>query len=414
MQEAGYLSDKRPEIIKHPYTKQLPMFLERKIEKITLQLTQDCNFRCKYCIYSEEANTKQRAHSKRHMSWETAKKAIDFYLDHSVDSLKRNVGLYGGEPLLQFDLMKRIIEYAEARLKGKPLSFNVTTNGSLLTDKIVEYLATHNVNILISLDGPKDINDKNRVFKNGEGTYDTVMRNIYRIKEEYPNYFNKLRINMVIDPSNDFDCVNSVTVEWKDISTSSLSTSFIDSTDEEIEFPDDFVTKVEYQGFLAFLSHFGCYPNERLSSIGMRQLLDTQTSIQMFSPSTEMPHETAPGGPCIPGKTRLFVNVDEQLFPCERVNESEIMCIGNLDDGFNIEKATELLNVGSLTVDECKNCWAMRHCTMCAKMADAGNSLSKETKRKNCSRVIGSAETKLRSMILMKEIPEYYKDLVRT
>lgn len=122
--------------------------------------------------------------------------------------------------------------------------------------------------------------------------------------------------------------------------------------------------------------------------------------------------ETAPSGPCIPGKIRLFVNVDEKLFSCERVNETDAMCIGNLDKGINYSKALELLNIGSLTSENCKNCWAMCHCIICAKMADAGNCLSKEMKLQYCSRIINSVETNMRSIILMKEIPLYYKNNV--
>lgn len=115
--------------------------------------------------------------------------------------MERNIGFYGGEPLLQFDLMCRIIEYAEERMRGRPLTFNMTTNGSLLNNKIIEYLEAHKVRTLISLDGPKEINDKNRVFKNGSGTYETVINNIKHIKENHPSYFNNVSINMVIDPS---------------------------------------------------------------------------------------------------------------------------------------------------------------------------------------------------------------------
>ena len=76
----------------------------------------------------------------------------------------------------------------------------------------------------------------------------------------------------------------------------------------------------------------------------------------------------APSGPCIPGQLRLFVNVHEQLFPCERVSErSPAMCIGTLDDGFNLENAQKILNVGKLTEESCKNCWCFRYCTLCAK-----------------------------------------------
>ena len=413
LREAGYLSDKRPEVIRHPYTDLLPLFLERKIEKITLQLTQDCNFRCKYCIYSEEINTKQRIHSQKNMTWETAKKAIDFYLDHSVDSLKRNVGFYGGEPLLQFELLKRVVEYSKERLKGKPLSFTITTNGSLLTDKVVEFLDGNNINTLISLDGPKEVNDKNRVFKNGYGTYETVIDNINKIKKHYPLFYKKISINMVVDPNNDVDCINTVAVDLDDFNSNNISTNFIDNTDEQVVASNKFVMKSEYQNFLAYLSHFSLYPKVNLSPLGRNNLTTVLSDIQRFYAAQELPYQTAPGGPCVPGKNRLFINVDEELYPCERVNETGHMCIGTLDNGFDYKKAAGILNIGSLTTENCKNCWAIRHCNMCAKIIDTGSELSATLKLSYCPNTISLAEKKLRAMILMTEVPVFYKDQIK-
>ena len=118
LKELGYLSSVRPITIRHPSTELAPTMLNRAIDKLTLQLTQDCNFRCKYCVYSEEANLKQRSHSNRVMSIETATKAIRFYRAHSIDSPSYNIGLYGGEPLLQWNLAKEIIELSERELIG--------------------------------------------------------------------------------------------------------------------------------------------------------------------------------------------------------------------------------------------------------------------------------------------------------
>ena len=117
LMDNGYWAEKSVvEKVEHPYTRYIPILLERKINKITLQVTQSCNFRCKYCIYSENANRSQRTHSSKHMSWETAKKAIDFLYEHSVDSEKIYIGFYGGEPLLEFELIKQCIEYVLAHL----------------------------------------------------------------------------------------------------------------------------------------------------------------------------------------------------------------------------------------------------------------------------------------------------------
>jgi len=412
LRNAGYLSDKHPSIIQHPYTNYLPLLLDRKIEKITLQLTQDCNFRCKYCIYSEEINTKQRSHSQKSMTWETAKKAIDFYRDHSIDSHIRNIGFYGGEPLLKFDLIKKIVEYAERALTGKHSTFSITTNGSLLTPEIISYLYRHNVYLLISLDGSKEINDKNRVFKDGSGTYDIVVKNIKRIKEQYPDYVKTIQVNMVVDTNNDLDSITTNELISFGIAPNNIFVNYIDNTDIDIPISSAFIEKMEYHTFCALISRFGYGSEGLVSHFGKSQIKTLENNIIAFSGTSGMNDIFAPSGPCIPGKIRLFINTDEELYPCERVNESPVMRIGTLDDGFDLENATNILNIGELTEDSCKNCWAIRHCTLCAKVADDGNCLSGSKKAQYCNSVINSTVQKLRSIILLKEIPEYYNHLI--
>ena len=116
LQQCGYLSSKHVKRIEHPSSSQLKAMYTRGIEKITLQLTQQCNFRCKYCIYTEKDHKMQRNHSNRQMSWDIAKKAIDYLYDHSVYiRFPVNICLYGGEKLLAFELIKRVVSYAKTR-----------------------------------------------------------------------------------------------------------------------------------------------------------------------------------------------------------------------------------------------------------------------------------------------------------
>lgn len=407
LKRQGYLSENRPSIIEHPYTQYLQLFLERKLEKITLQLTQQCNFRCKYCIYSEDKNLNQRSHSSKRMTWELAKNAVDFFWEHSVDSPKVDIGFYGGEPLLEFELLQKVTEYAELRFKGRPLTFTTTINGSLLTDKIVEYFINHNIGAMVSLDGPKEIHDMNRVFINGSGTFDTVMTNIKSIHKKYPDFSNKLKISMVMDPNNDFDCINSVTIDINEINFTNLNAAVVDNLDQPVTFSDKYVQQSEYKYFLALLSNFGYIPKNKVSPISNR-LIDTALSdVKRMMKADTIRQNMAPAGTCIPGQIRLFVNADGDLFPCERVNESDVMKIGTLDTGFDYNKARELLNIGSLTSEECKNCWAIRHCIICAKMADDGKKLSPKIKISNCLKSQNSVMHKLRAMILIREMPEY-------
>lgn len=416
----GYLATQsNVEKIQHAYTKYLHYFMQRKLSKITLQVTQNCNLRCKYCVYSEETNKKQRSHSQGDMSFETAKAAIDFLLARSIDSKNINISFYGGEPLLAFDLIKDVVAYSEKVFKGKKISYNMTSNGTLLDEEKIDFLIEHNFSLMISLDGSKEINDLNRVYPDGSGTFDSVMEKIHFIQEKYPDLSEKLSISMVMDPSNDFDCINSIELDGKDFKPLNLNAAIIDTDygyDSSLNYSEDYIWKFEYNIFLALMSYWGRYSIEKISSISRSVVQRTLNDLHKFENSPAIKNCDVPSGPCIPGQMRLFSDINGNLFPCERVSEtSEAMKIGSLKEGFDLEQIKYLLNFSQLTEKECKNCWAFRYCNQCAKKADDGTKgLSKELKLRNCRDSKAAVYGEVMQYLIIQEIPKYYGDQIRS
>lgn len=398
--------------LRHPYTDYLGYFLNRKLAKITLQLTQQCNFRCKYCVYSEANNKNQRSHTDRRMSWETAIAAIDFLYKRSVDSPRVNIGFYGGEPLLEFSLISDLVAYSKQAFSGKNLSFSMTTNGSLLNNNILKFLSENNFNLMISLDGPEEINDLNRVFKNGKGTFNHVLKKLSKIKKAFPEYFNTIQISTVLDPRNDFSCINEIFIKTSVFEDMCIRANLVDYTFEnkEISPSTRFISQYEYHLGLALCSLFIEMPKEAISPISSQIKLTLQNNYYKFCNSRVGLQKTdAPSGPCIPGQMRPMITVSGQIFPCERVSEtSDVMNIGSIYDGFNIEKANCLLNVARISQEECKACWSFRFCNQCCRGADnGGNALSKETRLRNCESTQNQAFKTIKTFLLFHEAERY-------
>ena len=418
LKDSGYLATKSVvEEIQHFCSDFIDVFLDRKLDKITLQLTQDCNFRCKYCVYSENRNARQRRHSEKRMDWETAKKALDFFWDHSVDTAEVNIGFYGGEPLLEFPLIKQVVEYSKRRFSGKNLSFNITTNATLLTDEMIYYFRNHKVSVLISLDGPKEINDKNRVFSDGSGTFDAVLERISRIKEIAPEFADMVTINMTLDPENDYDCINSIQLENEELQTLNMQSFLVDFDydDEPVKFSDEYAWKNEYHNFLAALHYLNRFPKEDISPIAEKNISRAFHDAVLIGNTSHLYKIDAPSGPCLPGQMRLFVDAYGKFFPCERISEtSAVMCIGSLENGFNLDNVHKLLNIGRVAEDICKNCWCFRYCGLCAKKGDDGSEeLSEKVKLFWCEGTRASAYEKCRRYLLLTEIPVFYQNQAR-
>lgn len=149
------------------------------IKAVCLNIIHACNLRCKYCFADEG---EYNGH-KGKMSLETAKKAIDYVVKRSGPRKNIEIDLFGGEPTMMMDTIKEIIAYArenEAKW-NKRIRFTMTTNATLLTDEMMDYMDKELENIILSLDGRKEVNDKVRIRFDGKGSYDQILPNIKKM-----------------------------------------------------------------------------------------------------------------------------------------------------------------------------------------------------------------------------------------
>ncbi|MHC9540780.1 MAG: nif11-like peptide radical SAM maturase [Vulcanimicrobiota bacterium] len=176
LKKLGLLSEDREQNLKSG-KKPVP------IVNMSLFLTQSCNLKCVYC-YGEggEYGTGGSIEEK------TAFQAVDWLLEQSGKIRKLHIGFFGGEPFLNFPLMKAVVEYAERRFgeMGKDAAFHVTTNATLLNDEIITFIKEHRIGIMISFDGTKELQDRQRPYADGRGSYDSIVPKIQKLLEVLP------------------------------------------------------------------------------------------------------------------------------------------------------------------------------------------------------------------------------------
>lgn len=405
----GFLKANPIERIEHMAGRCLASSLDRCVQGITLQVTQQCNLRCKYCTYSGNYST--RDHSSMNMPVDIAKKSIDFLLSHSSDVEVPFIGFYGGEPFLNFDLLKIIADYTLNVFEGKKVLFGLTTNATLLNDESMKFLEDYEINILISLDGPKEIHDANRVFAGSrKGTFDVIMAKIKYIKDNYPNLYRRIIFNSVIDPTLDPSCLNEFFIHCKDlnsekINSSIMSMEFLKDNKKTLAKSKEYFIVYRTEEFQVFMSKLGrIHPRHFINSNwqpfeSLKNILSTLRNV-----SKELPKVYHPSGPCLTGARKLFVDIAGNFYPCERVSEtSESMRIGHINRGFDLKKVYSLLNIGKLTEAHCKKCWAIRLCGQCCVTADDGKKIVAEKRLSNCNLTLSNADRMLKSFCTLKE-----------
>ena len=153
------------------------------LTNLVLNVTTGCNLGCTYC-YKEDLTSPAKATK---MALSDARRAVDLLLAESGDAPRVSLVFFGGEPLTNLGLIREVTDYAEERgaRVGKPVDFSMTTNATLLDDEVVEWLDLHRFGLTVSMDGTRDLHDRNRRTIGGKGTYDLVAANVRRLLERY-------------------------------------------------------------------------------------------------------------------------------------------------------------------------------------------------------------------------------------
>ena len=355
LQQRGMFKNSIVEKVENPYLNSVESFLKGSVHDMTLQVTRQCNFDCRYCLYAGEEHI-EREHENKNMSIATAYKSIDFLFDHSYDAEKINISFYGGEPLLNFKLIKSCVKYAEKKFYSKQIEFSMTVNGSLLDEEKIMFFIEHDFKLSISLDGPEVIQDSHRKFRNtGEGTFGVVMKNITYIRDNYSDFFNNnLEFMPVVMDNENYEIVSSF---FEKIGVKKAKLSPLKANLNGVDYYLSSASHIDNSS-LKFIDRESPGINDT-AFISLKRIYDNKKCI-----SSTWHHN----GQCIPGIQRIFVDCDGVFYPCEKIIENETLQIGNVQTGFNLSKIKEMLCIGKLLEDRCKKCWAMRFCEICVSL----------------------------------------------
>lgn len=363
--QEGVFSTFRPERLHYPMTRgEIEDILNKGMQQLILSVTEQCNLRCRYCVFSG-AYQYQRTHASRWMSFETARKAIDLFMKCSVDTELPALGFYGGEPLLAFNLIRKVINYTNQRYERK-LNLHITTNGTLLSSDVASFIVKNEIAILVSLDGPPQIHDNMRVYPDGRGTFSTILRNLRALKDEYPEFYErKVAFNVCLSSPDDMEEVYKFFTENEDIfSGKRLVVSHVGSIDTDL-FKNGVLVPAEgwqmKQSARRFVETIilGREPDMFLKALYEIPLVRIHQ--RCFKPLSETHY---PNGICTPGVRRLFCTMDGDLTLCERVNPG--LNIGHVDRGIDYDAALELAHrYAEMSSPDCRNCWAIRFCSAC-------------------------------------------------
>lgn len=383
--EHGLFLADRPQAISLGLSRdELEGTLAASVKSITLGLTERCNLSCDYCSVRTLTAGRQG-----HMSESTALGAIDFLHAHSGDVDEVGIGFYGGEPLLNFRLLKRCVRHALRKFGRQGVRFNMTTNGVLMDAAKAAFLADHKVSVRVSVDGPRAVHDRYRKTLEGGGSYDAAMAALLGLLQAYGRAnAEKLGIFMTLTPPYDLDANAAL---WREEpwlpSDMYLLANYVNG--EHSDFAKrQAVSGTNRMHWITRNRHFRAFkralaeggePTPFDRAFFERGLLRIHKR-DLWRP----PRKVYPlNGSCIPGARKLFVTADGQLRMCERAHGCPP--IGSVRHGYDLEGLLRVIgDYAEAGIRDCRKCWAVGLCSLCFAHGFRDGELAMERKRPAC------------------------------
>lgn len=350
LDEIQYLIDAEELLTTDQYHDYVVDFKKRKtvVKALCLHIAHDCNLACQYCFAEEGEYHGRRAL----MSFEVGKKALDFLIANSGNRRNLEVDFFGGEPLMNWEVVKQLVEYGRSKEKeyNKNFRFTMTTNGVLLNDEIMDYCNREMSNVVLSLDGRKEVNDKMRPFRGGKGSFDLIVPKFQKFAEMRGDRDYYVRGTFT---RHNLDFSKDVT-EFADLGFRSMSIEpVVAKPEEEYAIREEDLPQImeEY---------------DHLAEEYIKRKKEGR-GFNFFHFNIDLNQ-----GPCVAkrlsgcgsGTEYLAVTPWGDLYPCHQFVGQEEFLLGNVDTGVTNERIRDEFKLYNVYAkDKCRDCFARFYCS---------------------------------------------------
>ena len=322
------------------------------LQSLVMNLTNQCNLSCTYCYEFGEDKVATPEGKPKFMDLPTAKASVDFLLSQSSGRNTVHITFFGGETLMNFPLLKQVVTYATERAteQGRGIDFSLTTNATLLTPAIIEFLSENKIGVTVSMDGPADLHDKLRVFSNGKGSYDMIAPRVKALIQGHRTRPITARVTLT----------NGVTDVLRIYKHLKHDLGFHEVGFAPVTTSPDRLYSINERGMDGVLDDFHKLADEYLEYAlrgEMHGFSNVSDTIAELIQGVNKSH------PCGAALGLLGVGPSGDIAPCHRFVDSDTHSLGNIATGVDREKQAEFLNRGHVNNKyDCQTCWARPLC----------------------------------------------------
>jgi len=322
------------------------------LQTLVMNVTNQCNLSCQYCYEFGEDKIATPEGKKKFMDVETAKASVDYLFAQSEGRKSVHITFFGGETLMNFPLLRHVVDYSneQAARKNVKIDFSLTTNATLLTPQIIDFLAANRIGVTVSIDGPKEMNDSFRVFSNGRGSYDIMEPKIRELLARHHTRPIAARVTMTSQAMDVFKIYRHLKNDlgFHEVGFAPVTTS------------PNRLYSINEPGMHRVFAQFGELAQEYLQ-FALRGELHGFSNVS--DTLAELHQGVNKSHPCGAGIGLLGVGPSGDIAPCHRFVDSDEHVLGNVTTGIDKKKQTAFLDRGNIKAKyACHTCWARPLC----------------------------------------------------
>jgi uncharacterized protein len=322
------------------------------LQTMVLNLTNQCNLSCGYCYEFGEDKVATPDGKPKFMSWEIARAAVDRLFIDSAGRHGIHVTFFGGETLMNFPLLERVVAYAneKAAAEGRSIDYSLTTNATLLTPRIIQFLADNSIGVTVSIDGPKEMNDKLRVFANGKGSYEIIAPKVRELLATHKTRPIAARVTLTAQVRDVVSIFRHLREEmgFHEVGFAPVTTS------------PQRLYAIEPSGLDQVLEQFRALAYE-YRDCALRNELHGFSNVS--DTLNELHQGINKSHPCGAGLGLVGVGPSGDISPCHRFVDSDTHKLGHVDTGIDRTLQKDFLKRGHIQSKyDCHSCWARPLC----------------------------------------------------
>jgi uncharacterized protein len=322
------------------------------LQTMVMNVTNQCNLSCQYCYEFGEDKIATPEGKKKFMDVDTAKTSVDYLFAQSEGRKSVHITFFGGETLMNFPLLRQIVDYSteQAARKSMKIDFSLTTNATLLTPQIIDFLAVNRVGVTVSIDGPKEMNDKFRVFSNGRGSYEIMEPKVRELLARHHTRPIAARVTMT---SGAMDALKIYRHLKHDLGFHEVGFAPVTTSPDRLY-------SINEPGMHHVFSQFGELAKEYLQ-FALRGELHGFSNVS--DTLAELHQGVNKSHPCGAGLGLIGVGPSGDIAPCHRFVDSDEHVLGNVSTGIDKKKQNAFLDRGHIQgKHDCHTCWARPLC----------------------------------------------------